>query len=344
MTRPFFTVGILAYNRAALLPGILDSILAQDFSDYEILVCEDASPEGAAIRAVVERYAAAHPALRLQQQPRTLGFDANLRSLVAEARGQYLFLLGNDDYVAPGALRAAAAGLARHPEAGGILRSWEGFRDDRHRPTDVSRYVPTERVIPAGRAAILASHRRFVPLAGIVLHRDDAHAAASTAVDGALFYQQWLSGHVFAKRPLLCLPDILVQIQLGSVADFGHADVERRHFTPGPRSLQQDVRLVEGLFVVGDALERSLALPGLGREIRRDFARRSYPTLELFAQSGRGALLKGYRRLGALGLRRYASLHLWCAALLLCGPRNLRALIRAAQRWLGHTPGLAPQR
>jgi hypothetical protein len=359
MTRPFFTVGILAYNRAALLPGILDSILAQDFADYEILVAEDASPEAAEIRAIVERYAAAaaaatagaaaaaaavapapHWPIRLHQHATTVGYDANLRTLVAEARGQYVLFLGNDDYLAPGALRAAHAGLTRHPETGGILRSWAGFREDRQRPTDVSRYVPSARVIPAGRAAILASHRRFVPLAGIVLHRDDAHAAASAAVDGALFYQQWLSGHVLAKRPLLCLPDVLVQIQLGSVAAFGSAEIERRHFTPGPRSLQQDVRLVEGLFTVGDALERSLGIAGLGADIRRDFARRSYPTLELFAQSGRGALLEGYGRLGALGLRRFASFHLWFVALLLAGPRPLRWMIRRAQALLGHTPSV----
>lgn len=54
--RPLFTVCIPAYNRAALLAPLLDSILCQAFKDYEILVCEDGSPERSDIAAVVRSY------------------------------------------------------------------------------------------------------------------------------------------------------------------------------------------------------------------------------------------------------------------------------------------------
>jgi len=48
------SVCIPAYNRAAVLPELLDSILAQDFDDYEIVICDDCSRERDQIRAVVD--------------------------------------------------------------------------------------------------------------------------------------------------------------------------------------------------------------------------------------------------------------------------------------------------
>ncbi|HEY5492330.1 MAG TPA: glycosyltransferase, partial [Gemmatimonadaceae bacterium] len=61
MNRPLITLAIPAYNRAQWLPSLLDSALAQDFDDWSCVIVEDGSPERPLIRAIAERYAAAHP-------------------------------------------------------------------------------------------------------------------------------------------------------------------------------------------------------------------------------------------------------------------------------------------
>ena len=98
------SVCIPAYNRAALLQPLLESILTQDYDNFEIVICEDDSPERQAIAEVVARYAATHPGrIRLFENEQNLGYDRNLRRLIELAEGDYCMFMGNDDLLAPGA-------------------------------------------------------------------------------------------------------------------------------------------------------------------------------------------------------------------------------------------------
>ena len=339
MSRPFISVCIPAYNRAALLPQVLDSIVAQDFTDWECVVAEDVSREREEIRAVVERYATAHPGkFRLHLNPQTLGYDGNFRNLVELARGQYVFILGNDDFVAEGALRAVHAGVQRHGEVGAVLRSYTFFVGDPSNIVQVSRYYPTERVFPPGRSAILACYRRFVSVSGVVFHRDAAAAAATAEWDGLLFYQQWLVGKVLAEKPLLFLPEILAHFRRGGTPEFGTAAAEQGRFTPGVQPLDTHLKLVEALFTIADGVERATGLTGIAEDIRVDFGRYSYPTLREFAGRSRGDLWRAYRAFSQLGLNASPWYHMWFASLMLVGVRGMEALAQLVRRVLGHTP------
>lgn len=339
--RPLLTIGIPAYNRAAQLPALLDSITAQDFADYECIVAEDCSPEREAIRAVVACYAAAHPGkFRFHANPTNLGYDGNLRQLIALARGRYVMLMGNDDLVAEGAFRAVAEGIAKHGEVGAILRAYTFFREDPSRPEQVNRFYPSERLIPAGRAAILACYRRFVAVSGIVLHRDSAAAVATDAYDGMVFYQLWAASACLAERPALYLPTILAHFRRGGTPEFGSSAAEREHFTPGTFTLPQQVQVVRGFFAVAEAVERQHKLPGLAEEIRRDFGRYSYHTLSHFAKDGRRALWAAYRAFGEFGLRRSWWYHAWFVLLFVLGARLTDRVIQLLRRTLGFTPNL----
>jgi glycosyltransferase involved in cell wall biosynthesis len=50
---PLISVCIPAYNRAGVLPAVLDSLLSQDFDDFDIVIAEDSSPERLASAAKV---------------------------------------------------------------------------------------------------------------------------------------------------------------------------------------------------------------------------------------------------------------------------------------------------
>jgi glycosyltransferase involved in cell wall biosynthesis len=129
--RPLITVGIPAYNRATLLPVLLDSIFSQSGTDFEILICEDASPQREEIREVVRQYATKYPGVvSYYENSVNLGYDGNLRRLVALAKGDYVLFMGNDDLLADGALRAVANAVAVHPNVGVVLRSYDSFFDD----------------------------------------------------------------------------------------------------------------------------------------------------------------------------------------------------------------------
>ena len=54
--RPLLTICIPAYNRFNLLAPLLDSIVNQKFQDFNILICEDGSPERIQISQIVSKY------------------------------------------------------------------------------------------------------------------------------------------------------------------------------------------------------------------------------------------------------------------------------------------------
>ena len=60
-TRKLFSVCIPAYNRAHHLNALLDSIFAQDFHDFEVVICEDLSREREQIASIVHEYQSRYP-------------------------------------------------------------------------------------------------------------------------------------------------------------------------------------------------------------------------------------------------------------------------------------------
>lgn len=96
------TLCIPTYNRAALLEQALESIVGQAGDAVEIVVSDNGSTD--ATRAVMERFAARFPRLTYFRQPENLGFDRNMLKAVELARGEYCWLFGSDDALAPDAL------------------------------------------------------------------------------------------------------------------------------------------------------------------------------------------------------------------------------------------------
>ena len=82
--RPTFSVCIPAFNRAALLAPLLDSIVSQHCDDFEIVIAEDDSPQRDAIRQVVETYQARSGlTIRLFMNPRNFRLQEAVLSVLA---------------------------------------------------------------------------------------------------------------------------------------------------------------------------------------------------------------------------------------------------------------------
>src|SRR5690242_20741802 len=99
---PRVSVVIPAYNNAPYLPATLDSILAQDYDDYEVLVADHSSSD--ATQQVLERYANSPRVRVLPPTPAGGGALANWNRVSFEARGEFLKLVCGDDLIASDAL------------------------------------------------------------------------------------------------------------------------------------------------------------------------------------------------------------------------------------------------
>jgi hypothetical protein len=97
LSKPKVSVCITSYNHGQFLPTALDSVLAQSYRDFEIVVVDDASTDNSL--QVLESYATRHPAVRVYTHPDqgNHGISATANLAVKKARGEYIVWLGSDD-------------------------------------------------------------------------------------------------------------------------------------------------------------------------------------------------------------------------------------------------------
>jgi glycosyltransferase involved in cell wall biosynthesis len=104
------------YNKTEQLKEALESLLAQTFTDFCILVLDDSSnPEP---RQIVERYADADARIRYVKNPRRLGMIDNWRACVKAADGfEYFAWVSDHDLWAPTWLEKLVIALEKNPRA-----------------------------------------------------------------------------------------------------------------------------------------------------------------------------------------------------------------------------------
>jgi glycosyltransferase involved in cell wall biosynthesis len=132
---PKISVLIPTHNYARYLPEAIASVLAQDFTDYELLVSDDASTDNSA--DIIRRYAARDPRIRAEFQPANLGMVPNWNWCLRQARGEYVkYLFGDDLLCSPQALGRLAALLDADPRIV-LAASARRIVDEHSRPVDV---------------------------------------------------------------------------------------------------------------------------------------------------------------------------------------------------------------
>ncbi|SDK69637.1 bifunctional glycosyltransferase/CDP-glycerol:glycerophosphate glycerophosphotransferase [Streptomyces indicus] len=99
-----FSVVVPAYRVQGYLRECLESVLAQSFRDFELIVVDDCSPDASA--AIAAEYAERDQRVRLVRLPRHSGTGAARNEGVAQATGEFLLFLDGDDLLLPGALDA----------------------------------------------------------------------------------------------------------------------------------------------------------------------------------------------------------------------------------------------
>jgi glycosyltransferase involved in cell wall biosynthesis len=108
---PLVSVVIPTYNRAWCLAEAVDSVLAQDVRDFELIVVDDGSTDDTP--RLLEGYGEAIRVLRREN----LGVSASRNAGIAAARGGLIAFLDSDDLWLTGKLRRQVEFFASHPEA-----------------------------------------------------------------------------------------------------------------------------------------------------------------------------------------------------------------------------------
>lgn len=112
--KPRVSVVVPAYDSVEFISITMESILAQSFTDFELLVSDHSSSDGTweALQEFVK-----DPRVRLSRLPTGGGAPANWNAVTDLSTGEFVKLVCSDDLLAPQSLAEQVAALDAHPAA-----------------------------------------------------------------------------------------------------------------------------------------------------------------------------------------------------------------------------------
>ena len=333
-----FSICIPAYNRAHHLAALLDSIVAQDCRDFEIVICEDRSREREKISAIVREYQSRYPELlHYSENDENLGYDGNIRNLVHKATGEFCFFMGNDDIMCPGALENVASVISRYSNVGLVLKSYGWFDEAPEKVNQEIRWFNEEKEFAAGPSAIRFAFRRSGVISGYIIHRDSANEAATNKFDSTLYYQMHLTASVLLHRTAVCTPKVLVLCRANEPPDFGHSTKELGKYVPGGYTPQARLNMVSGALSIIRDLKETHGVDVV-EDVIHDYANYFYPYIKDQLTLPLREYCELYRGYGRMGFAKYPLFHLYFVLGYMLGEKRFDALTAVIRRQLGHTP------
>ncbi len=137
-TKPEVSVILCTYNRASYLPCCIDSVFAQTFTDFELIVIDDGSDDDTF--NVVDPYIHLHRNIRyVKHQNRKLAFSKNIGILCSF--GKYITFIDSDDTYKPNHLQERYHYLENHADIdlvqGGFYSDEAIFVRDYYKPNEI---------------------------------------------------------------------------------------------------------------------------------------------------------------------------------------------------------------
>lgn len=112
---PKVSIGLPVFNGENYLSQAVESLLAQTFTDFELIISDNGSTDRT--RQICEAYAARDPRIRYYRHDKNVGAARNFNFTVEQARGQYFKWAAHDDMCAPEFLARCVAILDGQAEA-----------------------------------------------------------------------------------------------------------------------------------------------------------------------------------------------------------------------------------
>jgi len=112
MQSPKVTVCLPTFNKARYLGAAIESVLSQEFCDYELLILDDASTDNT--RKVVRGFC--DERIRYVVNPQNLGLVQNWNRCLQMASADYTLVFHDDDVMLPRLLLREVEVFERHPE------------------------------------------------------------------------------------------------------------------------------------------------------------------------------------------------------------------------------------
>jgi glycosyltransferase involved in cell wall biosynthesis len=134
---PRLTLGLPVYNGERFLAQALDALLAQTFTDFELIISDNGSTDRTS--EIGRRYEANDRRVRYVHHPENRGAAFNHNFVIEQACGEFFKWVSDDDLYAPDLLQRCIEALDSRPEIA-LAHAWTAFIDDKGQIIHASDY------------------------------------------------------------------------------------------------------------------------------------------------------------------------------------------------------------
>jgi glycosyltransferase involved in cell wall biosynthesis len=113
MRFPKVSIGMPVYNGGKFLNQAIDSLLAQTFTDFELIISDNASTDST--ETICRKYVTKDPRIRYIRQCKNIGPTANFEIVRSQAAGEYFMWHAADDLCEPDCLKVLTEVLEQNP-------------------------------------------------------------------------------------------------------------------------------------------------------------------------------------------------------------------------------------
>jgi glycosyltransferase involved in cell wall biosynthesis len=161
---PKVSICLPSLNTRPFLPERLDTILAQTFQDWELIVVDSYSDDGS--WELIQDYAKREPRMQIFQEPRQ-GIYAGFNSCIRRTSGEYIYIATSDDTMTPDCLEKMVAALEQNSDCDLCQCALE-FIDEHSKPLPEDRQWNQLAIGNYFKAWLRCSHKRFAPHDGVL--------------------------------------------------------------------------------------------------------------------------------------------------------------------------------
>lgn len=236
---PKVSVLLPVYNGEFVLAETLDSLLAQDFADFEVIIADDCSTD--LTRDVVA--AISDSRIRYKRNMTNLGTGGNTAEALRLARGELLFLLAQDDILLPDSLGETIRAFDLAGDVAVIIRPYYLFWDNPTVPIRVIKPFDQEKDVVIdlrdGPNVLPTLLESIGQMSGLAIRR------SAMQVD---FHDHVFTNHMYPiadvlrRRRAVFLHNYTVAVRIGTSQSRHHPEI----YTPPP--VVQWTQMVDTIF------------------------------------------------------------------------------------------------
>ena len=139
--KPLVSICIPTFNYGRFIPEAIQSVLIQSFSNFELIVVDNASTDETA--ELMEAFVRSDPRIRFYRNSENVGIAKNFNLALGYAAGDYVKILCADDLLAPTALERSLAAIRNDP-AVSLVTTGRLLVDLRLQPVGYASYCTEE--------------------------------------------------------------------------------------------------------------------------------------------------------------------------------------------------------